>query len=247
MELAKNCYRSARIVAKQVLGLEPIVRRNVHRELEFHGSADCGWMVPSKFLTPESVVVDVGLGEDVTFSLSLIRKYGFQVFGFDPTPRAIAHAETLRCPNLTVYQLGVSDKSGTAEFYLPNDPHHVSGSLLRESHVGRECVTVRFVTITELLDLIGRDRIDLLKLDIEGAEYKLLHSVEFAALAPKISAICIEFHHRWPGIGGHATLRAVRHLRSLGFGCAWRSIASNEEFTFCVVRMNQAWSPWSDG
>jgi FkbM family methyltransferase len=232
----RNFYRRARVLAKQAALIEPIVRREAQPPLEFHGNDYCGWCIPRGSLRADSVVVDVGLGEDVSFSRSLMDAYGCRVHGFDPTPRAIEYVKSLACSNLVLHEYGVAARSGRATFYLPNDESHVSGSLVHEQHLGQRRIEVNLLSLADVFRMIGAERIRLLKVDIEGAEYELLGSAEFGDCAPRVDIICIEFHHRWPTYGRRATLEAVRALREYGFRCAWRASASNEEFTFLNAR-----------
>ena len=78
-----------------------------------------------------------------------------------------------------------------------------SGSILPD-HVNaiRDEVTsyeVRTLTPIALLDHLGLDSADILKLDIEGAEYELLQSISADELVP-FRQIFIEFHHHMPCI-----------------------------------------------
>lgn len=228
----RTLYREMRVAAKQAVRIEPLILTELKTALEFHGNDYCGWSIPRDFLRANSVVVDVGLGEDVSFSRALADTYGCRVHGFDPTPRAIAYMKSLDAASFDVHEFGVAGSTGTATFYLPNDESYVSGSLVRAEHVGNKSIDVRLLGMRDVLRTIGADHVDLLKVDIEGAEYDLIDSPEFRECAPRIGLLCIEFHHRWRSYGPGATLKAVKTLRSLGFRCVWRSRSSNEEFTF---------------
>jgi FkbM family methyltransferase len=225
-------YRRLRVGVRQLIGAEPIIRRELEVPLEYHGSFDCGWNIVSGALDKGSIVLDIGLGEDVSFSQSLIERFGLVVHGFDPTPRSIAYVRNLALPNLILHEFGIGVATGPAEFLLPNDAAHVSGSLIAEGHVGARRVQVALLSIADIFRQVPCMNVDLLKLDIEGAEYDLIASKEFADHADRIGMICIEFHHRWKSLGKEYTLRAVRTLRSLGFRCAWASSTTNEEFLF---------------
>jgi FkbM family methyltransferase len=200
--------------------------------LEFHGNACGGWKIVARSLQPGSVVVDVGLGEDVSFSESIIRRYGCVVNGFDPTPRSIEYVKQLRNDHLRLFQYGIGVTGGHARFYLPTNPFHVSGALCPEPHLGGAPIEIELVTIGQIFELLQCERIDLLKLDIEGAEYDLIQSSEFQAHAGSIDQLCLEFHHRWRRRGSKSTEDAVSALQKLGFECAWRSRSTNEEFLF---------------
>jgi len=227
-----DTYRKARVVAKQIAGIEPNVQRGATIPLEFHGAPGCGWAIPKNVLDARSVVVDVGLGEELSFPASLITRYGCSVHGFDPTPRAIAFARRADLPNFRLHELGVAGTEGEADFHLPSNEKNVSGSLARVDHLMGEVVRVRLVDLPAALELAGVNRIDLLKMDVEGAEYDILRSDSFKAASSKVGIFCVEFHHRWREFGKQSTIEAVRTLAELGFTCVWRSAATNEEFTF---------------
>ena len=59
---------------------------------------------------------------------------------------------------------------------------------------------------------LGHDRIDLLKLDIEGAEYELLDAMFESDIRPMV--MCIEFH-KTSGI--RPMLRAASRTRAIGY------------------------------
>lgn len=227
-----NTYRRLRVKIKQWQCIEPRISVQLRMAQEFHGNEYCGWSIPAASLGPDSVVVDVGLGEDVSFSTSLIDRYQCSVHGFDPTPRAIGYMENLAYPKFLLHKFGVASRSGRASFYLPNNELHVSGSLTRSSHTGLHQIEVDLVMLDDVAALVGSERIDLLKLDIEGAEYELLMDESFARHATRIGILCIEFHHRWPSFGAQATEQVVKRLNELGFLCIWANGATNEEFTF---------------
>jgi FkbM family methyltransferase len=230
-------YRHARVKVKQALLVEPAVPLQVRRSLEYHGDEYCGWSIPANSLRADSVVVDVGLGENVSFSLSLISRYGCKVHGFDPTPRAIEYVERLAPRNFELHEYGLGTESREGTFYLPNNDEHVSGSLVQAAHNGRRSVQVRLVSLQDVFSLIDSQRIDLLKLDVEGTEYSLLADTQFAEQLAQVGILCIEFHHRWANFGRHATERAVRRLNEIGLSCVWVEGATNEEFTFVNGRL----------
>jgi FkbM family methyltransferase len=228
-----SLFRIGRVVYKRVAGIEPTIRVTRKTDLKYHGNRGYGgWSIPDGFLRSDSVVVDVGLGEDISFSESLIADYGCHIHGFDPTPRSIAFVESKRLVGLQLNKLGVAGTNRSATFFLPNNPHHVSGSITKSAHVGSQQTHVQLIDMEDVFRLIGKDIIDLLKIDIEGAEYELINSAAFASKAQKISVLCIEFHHRWPEFGPDATISAVSKLKSLGFECIWQARETNEEFTF---------------
>lgn len=235
-----SLYRKGRVLYKRALGVEPTIRITHVTDNEYHGNEGYGgWSIPVGVLRKDSTVVDVGLGEDISFSESLIARYGCCVHGFDPTPRSIDYVRKRNPANFHLHSMGVAGSNRTATFFLPNDPSHVSGSITKSDHVGDSHIEVQLIDLDEVLGITGKDRIDLLKIDIEGAEYELLNSASFKHSATKVHVICVEFHHRWTEFGSKATLKSVATLRQLGFECVWQAKESNEEFTF----INTRWAP----
>lgn len=215
-----------------MLGLEPRIARTVRTNLEFHGNLNSGWCIVKDSLSQDSVVVDIGLGEDISFSASVIHKYGCAVYGFDPTPKAIRYVRKLANSKVQLFEFGIGLETGPAKFYLPNNEAHVSGALIPEDHLGRQIIEVNLLSITDIMRRIGCSKIDLLKMDIEGAEFEIIKSPEFGRISKTIGQLCVEFHHRWKSYGKKSTEEAVKILHELGFKCAWSSPTTNEEFLF---------------
>jgi FkbM family methyltransferase len=72
-----------------------------------------------------------------------------------------------------VYPLALSEKSGTANLYAHG--HGASSFTLGATEEGREhFVTVETVTLDSILDRDGIERVDVIKMDVEGAEELIL-------------------------------------------------------------------------
>lgn len=138
-------------------------------------------------------------------------------------------------PGFVLHKFGIGKHTSNVTFYLPNDERNVSGSYTAAAHVGRTAIDVELLQIDDIMSRIDVRKIDLLKLDVEGAEYDVFASDAFRKCADRIDIICVEFHHRWGNFGVDETVRAVEALRALGFQCVWRSPTTNEEFTFAKV------------
>ena len=172
-------------------------------------------MIQRDSLDADSVVVDVGIGEDASFPESVIRKYGCLVYGFDPTPRAIEYVRRLNNERLKLFESGLGPQAGPARFFLPINRAHVSGSVTKEAHLGTTAIDVEMVTLAQVFELLRCDRIDLLKLDIEGGEYDVLPDV--LAAHAGMSQILVEFHHNYRTLTIDHTVRAVELLRRHGY------------------------------
>lgn len=156
------------------------------------GSALGGWVIPSGMLNEDSICYCVGVGEDMTFDLALLERFRCRVFSFDPTPRAIDYvAITAKGkPGLSFSPVGVWDQDEILHFYEPKNPLHVSYSILNLQGTDK-FFEAPCKKLWSIMQDNGHDRIDLLKLDVEGAEYRILDSIFRDRL--NIDVICVEF------------------------------------------------------
>jgi len=90
--------------------------------MEYHGSGYGGFFLPKEHgLTRDSVVYCVGVGEDVSFDLSVAAAAGCDVYLYDPTPRAITHVQrvhrALETGTLPAASVAKEDGGGIGEKY----------------------------------------------------------------------------------------------------------------------------------
>jgi FkbM family methyltransferase len=193
------------------------------------GNEGASWCLCPEGLSKNSVVYCLGVGEEISFDLELIRQFGIQVHAFDPTPRSIQWVQSQTLPDQFVFHgYGVADFDGTCSFLPPKDPNHVSHTMMpRDSPwPAIEAPVYRLSTIMKML---GHSEIDLLKMDIEGAEYEVLADLLAGKIRPQ--QILVEFHHRWPEIGLESTREAIRGLNQVGYRI-FNISPSGEEYSF---------------
>lgn len=175
-----------------------------------------GWIVPENWLKPDSVCYLVGAGEDISFDLGVAAQSGCPVHIFDPTPRAVAHFEGLTAnlkqglptpcstsptgfypeyapelaQKLHFHPVGIWNEDTTLRFFAPQNEAHVSHSLVNLQHSDR-FIEVPVRRLSGLMQEFGHRKIDLLKLDIEGAEYQAIQSLLEDRI--EVDVLCIEF------------------------------------------------------
>jgi FkbM family methyltransferase len=178
------------------------------------GSPYGGWHVPAGGIRSDAVVYSAGLGEDASFDLELIRRYGCRVWVFDPTPRAVAYARTVDEERFSFLPVGLWSSDGPQVFFPPKNPVHVSHSITNSQKARSPGFEAICRSLPSLMRELGHSHIDLLKLDIEGAEYQVLDPIARAEITPSILAV--EFH---PASLSQVrrTFRLVRRLKSLGY------------------------------
>jgi FkbM family methyltransferase len=190
-----------------------------------------GWSVVPELLSSESVVYSAGIGEDSTFDEGLIERFGCEVHGFDPTPKGRAHGEALaaREPRFQMHPVGVWDEDTVLSFFAPRDPSHDSWSALNLQRTD-ESVDFEVRRVPSLMRELGHERIDLLKIDVEGAEYRVLSDVLSAGLS--IPQIAVEFDEPPPDV--RAPGRMARRLVRAGY-----RLAAHNRTEFAFVKASR--------
>lgn len=215
-----------------LLGRDLLIRPDHRCEREVHGAEGAAWCIHPGGLEPGSVVYSFGIGKDVSFDLALIERFGLRVHAFDPTPASLdwLRGEALP-PGFVVHEYGLAARDGTATFYPPERADHVSHTLLAGTYTAgeRDAVAVPVRRLAGIMAELGHARVDLLKMDIEGAEYAVLEDILAAELP--IGQLLVEYHHRFPGVGLDATRESVALLRRHGYRLFHVS-PSGEEYSF---------------
>ena len=80
---------------------------------------------------------------------------------------------------------------------------------------GSEYIDAPAYTIRTMMEKLGHERVDMLKIDVEGAEYEILDSLDKTERLPV--QVLVEFHHRFPGISKQRTAESIQMLRGLGY------------------------------
>ncbi len=176
------------------------------------------WAVVPDRLPTGAVAYALGVGTDISFERELIARYGVLVHAFDPTPIALDWAAAQRLPEgFVLHPYGVADFDGTARFAAPRKSKFPSFSLVRRGGAGPgvEAPVHRLDTLVAMLRLPAAD---LVKMDIEGAEYAVL--ADMLASGHRPGQILVEFHHRWREVGARRTRDALALLGRHGYRIA---------------------------
>lgn len=209
-------YRRIRRNIRSFFGRDIRPRIDIRKKSERYGSGYGEWYLIPSLLNKDSVVYSFGIGHEISFDLGIIEHTGATVHAFDPTPGV---REWLAKQSLTdqfIYHAeGLAAKDGTLIFYPPENPNHISHSSALPTPSNRNGIPLQVSNITTILQRLGHNHIDLLKMDIEGSEYEVIHNFQNHQVRP--TQLLVEFHHRWPELGIGKTKEALRILRKLGY------------------------------
>lgn len=218
MGTIRRTARAALRRLKSALGLDVYRRPELAVDVVRLGDPGGRWSVAPGGLGSHTVLYALGVGTDISFERDLIARAGVMVHAFDPTPIALEWAAAQTLPErFVLHPYGVADFDGTARFAAPRKRKFASFSLARREGVGPavEAPVRRLVTLASLLRLPPPD---ILKMDIEGAEYSVLPDVLASGFRP--AQILVEFHHRWREIGVGRTRQALALLSRHGYRIA---------------------------
>jgi len=185
------------------------------RRLRRIGSDYGGYFVDISLLPPDAVVYSLGIGEDISFDLSLIQQYGVTIGAFDPTPKVKTWIQSQSLPaQFRFQQIGIADFDGEADFYLPPKRDFISHSMIRARQYSEDSIRVPVAKLATVMRTLGHNRIDILKMDIEGAEYAVLKDLMKDKI--EVGQILVEFHHRLSSVGIEKTRAALSALNDYG-------------------------------
>jgi FkbM family methyltransferase len=236
--LPKRVYASLKRRYGVLRGRDLLCRAQIESEFITVGNARACWRVVPELLSESSVVYSIGVGTDISFDLELIEKFGLCVQAFDPTPRSIEWIRSQTLPDKFVFHpYGVASLDGACQFNPPKDPRHISHTLVARK-VSRPSIQLPVRRLQTILTTLGHREIDLLKMDVEGAEYAVIDDMLGSGVA--VNQLLVEFHHRWPEIGAEKTKEAIRRLNQGGFSI-FNVSPSGEEYGF--VRTSRAIAP----
>jgi len=185
------------------------------RCLRKFGSEYGGYWLDGSLVHAGAIVYSLGIGEDISFDLALIERFGVVVEGFDPTPKVQKWlAGQSLPPQFHFHAVGIAAHDGEGIFYPPPRQDWVSHSLIKARQYGTESIRFLVMRLTTAMHLQGHSRIDVLKMDIEGAEYEVIEEIVREKIPVK--QLLVEFHHRLSSVGTHKTRRALALLEGYG-------------------------------
>ena len=135
----------------------------------------CG--VDTYLQRPGCVIYSLGSNGDTSFEEAVINRTTCSVWTFDPTLNEVATAKVKAVPGLNFAAVGVSHEDGELQLRGKARPVRTLANLMKER---------------------GHTWIDVLKMDVEGAEWPVLKSFIQTGTRLPVTQAQIEFHVRDP-------------------------------------------------
>jgi FkbM family methyltransferase len=171
-------------------------------------------------LNESSVVVDLGANAG-EFATKMNDRFGVRVIAVEPNPAL--YARLCKLPYVTAFQAAISSRDGTARFVI--DENDLASRIGQADDTGIEVETI---TLSSLMQRAGIQHIDLLKIDIEGAEIDLLMTAP-DELLKGIRQITLELHDFCGFVAQEDVAKVVLRMKSLGFHVARMSRVGHQD------------------
>lgn len=185
--------------------LEPGFMRSA-LELHYYRPAFYKWLKDrsaNEFLLHEadidsnSVVLDVGayIGE---WGQEIMDLYNPTIHAFEPDPRNYRQLEKRAQVNsrLIPYSFGLGDKNEYVRMTL----EYLGSSVIFDTSAKKEVkwAEVEIRDVADIWKSLALDRVDLMKINIEGGEYPLLERMIEIGLIERVDCLLIQFHEWLP-------------------------------------------------
>jgi FkbM family methyltransferase len=135
-----------------------------------------------------SLVVDVG-GYRGDWSAEIFARYAPTIHVLEPVPDFVRHLRRRfsRNPKIDIHPIALGAASHRTEIFVQADGSSVH-------RLAGEAISIDVVCASEFLRPLARSGIDLLKLNIEGAEFDVLTDLVDTGLIDRVRTLQVQFH-----------------------------------------------------
>ena len=227
------------------------------KKLEHIGTNYGGYDVYTENLFNPNII-SCGLGEDASFDIEMINKFDAKVYSIDPTPRSLNHYNDIKLnfgkKNKTIfnesgklsvfnYNLEKTNKQNfifinkaiwkennkNIKLFFPKNQKHVSLSINKNEKFSNNYYSASTIDYKEIIKSFNINKVDILKLDIEGAEIEVLNSVLKNFEIP--NQILVEFDiRRRPNFKSYLKLKNIH--KKISFNYDLVNINPKGDFTY---------------
>lgn len=181
-------------------------------------------------LTSDSIVFDLG-GYHGDFASAVSSRYDCKVYIFEPVPEF--HQKCMERfqdeSKVVCFNYGLSSEDNLLEIGLAEN-----SSSFASPHAQGATLQVRVRSIVECIRELGLDRIDLMKINIEGGEFDVLPALIKSGDIEKVRYIQIQFHNFVDNAAKRRdAIRAAlanTHSEMWNYTFVWESWKLKEEF-----------------
>lgn len=246
-------------IIKKILGVHEYSRYSPLNELISVGFMHGFYMIPDNFLNEESVCYCIGAGIDISFDTELVVRYKSKVFIFDPMPEGKNHynelkealskgktlvvgADQLRpfeyritkeeFDTINYLELGIWDEATTVKFYEPTRENYASHSILNLQKSDK-FIEAKVDRISNIMKKYNHTCLDIVKIEIEGAEYRVIETIIEDKLDVKMILVEYDESQNHKGISYLWRIKKSTHLI---LNAGYKMVYSNRGYKRTFIR-----------
>ena len=176
-----------------------------------------------KRINDGDIVVDLG-GNIGVFNRWAYNQGASRVISFEPDKRYFNLLSLNADPRSLLFNAAVSNEMGELELH---ESTHLGGSNLFGTQEGSKKYKVKTYTLNYLFECGLIEKIDFLKVDIEGAEHLAFDGISDENLM-KVKNISMEYHHSHFNYDENLRDKFIKRLNNLGFNSYLLFIGGND-------------------
>ena len=165
---------------------------NLFTEIFVHGE----YYYPKSTNPTPQLIYDCGANVGIAMVFFKILYPEVKIVSFEPNPKAFNYIkkniESNKFKHVYPYQVALSDSNGEIDLYFDED-NLVTGSLNKERDLFDNAVKVKTVLLSDYLK--EEQSVDILKIDVEGAEIQVFEDITTKNLITKTKTYMIEYHN----------------------------------------------------
>jgi len=183
------------------------------------GSSANHWAVCASRIQKPCRILSFGVGFDYSFDKEANKRFGCEIFLFDPTPAVVKSMSSLKHDHMHFYPWGLASKTLEAEF-------------IHNWWNQRELAKVQMFSFEDILEKLNMSFAPIIKLDIEGYEFEVIQSILKLTKRYGVEQILVELHYGGivnddfrqvnGGRGGGRWIEIFRLFKQSGFEIFWK-------------------------
>jgi len=122
------------------------------------------------------------------------------IIAFEPNPTTYnllnKNVASFQLKNVTLHNLALANAQGTIPFHFNEDKGTLTGSI-QSNRGGERVIDVKCEKLSSFINEFPH--VDLIKMDVEGAELKIVEDIMQSGAISKVKELIVEYHHNIPG------------------------------------------------
>lgn len=165
------------------------------------------------YLHRNGVIIDLGMNKG-DFARTMRARYGCSIIGVEANPVLASQNRDLN--GITCRNAAMAGCDGSVRFLINEENSEASSIVADETPISSTVITIPSISLSTLFREAKAEQIDLLKIDIEGAELDVIETTDPEVLR-QCAQIAVEFHAFIYPSHTERIEKIIALLASLGF------------------------------